>query len=91
MEDNYDMKHEKLQLADSEEDDEDADNGDNADVNNQDDDQDMNGEPTQPSAAMPAQPNNNVDQNRGLPGISSPENLPPPDYSAVNMRGLALL
>ena len=90
-EDRYDMKSDKLQ-SDPEEDDEDLEEGDNSSISNQDDDQDINGEPaTQQSAPVaPQQPSNNGDQNRGLPGVSSgTENVPQPtDYSSVNMRGL---
>jgi hypothetical protein len=79
------MMKAKLQ-SEPEDDEEDDDNGDGSDVNNQDDDAEPNGETTQPSPPISSQPNN-VDQSRGLPGASATENMSPPDYSSVNMRG----
>ncbi len=80
----------KLQSDPEEDEDEDMDNGDADVLQNQDDDQEPNGETTQPSPPIAPQPNN-VDQNRGLPGVSVTENMSPPDYSSVNMRGLAVI
>ena len=88
----FGMKEKQLLTARDEDndDDEDADNADNQDnVHNQDDaDLEPNGEGSQPNPSNAVQPNE--DQNRGLPGAPNQENLPLPDYSAVNTRGLAI-